>query len=81
MISEVMCYGGPRISLYAFPLDDEIRFFICLVKIWFLEKYLESLLVFVGKNKIRKKNPKCDSWRKKISLWKTESGSGGQITY
>ena len=33
MISEVMCYGGPRISLDAFPLDDEIHFFICLVKI------------------------------------------------
>ena len=44
-----------------------LAFFICLVKIWFLEKDLESpliLIFFKGKNKIRKKNPKCDSWRK-----------------
>ena len=38
----------PAFSLNEFPLDDKTRFlFICLVKIWFLEKYLELPLIFV----------------------------------
>ena len=31
-------FVDPAFSLDAFPLDGETRFFICLVKIWFLEK-------------------------------------------
>ena len=30
-----------------FPLDDVTYFFICLVKIWFLEKDLESPLILL----------------------------------
>ena len=40
-----MC--GPCISLDEFPLDGETCFFICLVKIWFLEKDLELPLIFI----------------------------------
>ena len=32
--------------------------------------------IFEGKNKIRKKNPKCDSWRKKQVYEKLSLGSG-----
>ena len=42
--------------------------FIYLMKFWFLEKRLEVATYlfnfFKRKNKIRKKNPKCDSWIK-----------------
>ena len=45
------------------PTQWRNSLFIYLVKILFLEKNLESPLIiifFKRKNKIRKKNPKCD---------------------
>ena len=55
----------PAILLNVFPLNDKTSFFICLMKIWFFFKRLGVTtyfcFIFEGKNKIRKKNPKCDS--------------------
>ena len=75
-----MC--GPRIFALWVPIQWRDSLFIYLVKIWFLEKDLESplILIFFKGKTIKKKNHKCDSWRK-TSLWKTESGSEGQVTY
>ena len=57
--------------------------FYSFMKILIFRKDLESPLIFVlflkGK-KIRKKNSKCDSWRKNKSV-KVESGFKGQVTY
>ena len=51
--------------------------FIC-EKLWFLEKDLESPLIFVlflkGKQN-KKENPKYNSLFRKGGLWKTKSGS------
>ena len=42
----IFCDYGPRISHDAFPLNDELVFHL-FVKNWFLEKDLESPLIFV----------------------------------
>ena len=67
-------------SLNAFPLDDTTRFSFILWKLWFLEKDLESSLIFFlflkGKQN-KKKNSKCDSLFGKDDLWKIESGFEG----
>ena len=38
-------------------------------------------IFFKMENKIRKKNPKCDSLFGKVGLWKTESGFEGPVIY
>ena len=51
-------------SLDAFPLDDETRFFHLFSKKLIFRKRLGVATYFnffKGKNKIRNKNPKCDS--------------------
>ena len=45
----------PRILLDAFLLDGETRFLFCLVKIQFLEKDLESPLIFKEKKNKKEK--------------------------
>ena len=74
----------PTFWLDAFPLNGETRFFICLVKIWFLGKDLESLLIFVlflkGKQN-KKENLKCDFLFGKDGLCKTGLEFEGQVTY
>ena len=55
----------PVFSHDAFPLNDKTHFFffIYLVKNWFLEKDLESSLIFVlffKEKQNKKENPKCD---------------------
>ena len=60
-----MC--GSHILHDAFPLNDTTRLFISEIFIYlfiYFLKDLESPLIFVlifRENKIRKKNPKCDS--------------------
>ena len=53
------------LTIMRFPLKRRDSFFNLKIKKPFLENGLESPLIFVfilkGKNKIRKKNPKCDS--------------------
>ena len=64
---------GPRISMHALPLDDELVFlfetriyyyYYFIILFLFLENDLESPLIFVlflkGKQN-KKENPKCDS--------------------
>ena len=52
------------LAIMRFPLKRRDSLFV-LLENHFLENGLESPLIFVfilkGKNKIRKKNPKCDS--------------------
>ena len=57
--------------------------FYLFMKIWFLEKDLESQLIFVLflKKKNKKENPKCNSLFGKDGLWKTKTGFGDQVTY
>ena len=56
----------------AFPLDGVTRFFYLFSEELIFRKKLGVTtyfyFIFEGKNKIRKKNPKCNSWRKKTSL-------------
>ena len=44
---EVLCNYGPRILALVLPLDGELAFYYLLVKIWFLEKDLESPLILI----------------------------------
>ena len=75
-------FCGPCIFAHALPLNGETRFFMYFVKLWFFEKKtlpLIFVLFFKGK-KTRKKNSKCDSWRKNMFM-KNRVGSRGQVTY
>ena len=62
-----------------FPLDGELDFYLLF------ENDFESPLIFVlflkRVNKIRKKNPKCDSlfWKRRSAKNRVEFG--GQVTY
>ena len=68
----VVVLWTPYFGSMRLPLDGELDFYL-------LENDLESLLIFVlffkRVNKIRKKNPKCDSLFGKGGLRKTGSSS------
>ena len=74
----------PAFRFMRFPLDGELD---CYLKmILFIKKNdLESPLIFVlffkRVNKIRKKNPKCDSLFLKRWYVKNQIRLGGQVTY
>ena len=78
-----MC--GPRISAHAFPTRWRARFLFENDFYLLKRNDLESPLIFVlflkGVNKIRKKNPKCDSLLWKRWSVKNRIGFGGQVTY
>ena len=65
--------------LMRFPLDGELDFY--LIKKNDLESPLIFVLFFKRVNKIRKKNPKCDSlfWKRRSA--KNRIGFEGQVTY
>ena len=56
---EVLCNYGPRILALVLPLDGELAFYYLLVKIWFLEKDLESplILIFLKGKQNKKEKP------------------------
>ena len=73
----------PAFRLMRFPLDDELNFnlkMILFIKIMTWSRYL-FLFYFQRVNKIRKKNPKCDSWFWKRWSTKNQIGLGSQVTY
>ena len=86
MILSFLTYCGPRISIAwcVSHSDGELDFYL---KNWFLlivwKKWLgvATYFCFIFKrvNKIRKKNPKCDSLFGKGDLRKTGSGSGVRL--
>ena len=78
-------FCGPRIfdSLNAFPTRWRARFLFENLILFIVWKWLgvATYFCFIFKrvNKIRKKNPKCDSLFGKGDLRKTESGSGVRL--
>ena len=68
-----------------FPLEGELDFNLKNDFIYKIKNDLESPLIFVlflkRVNKIRKKNPECDSlfWKRRSA--KNRIGFGGQFTY
>ena len=75
----------PAFWLMRFPLDGELDFLFEKLIFIDYENDLESPLIFVlffkRVNKIRKKNPKCDSlfWKRRST--KNRIGFGGQVIY
>ena len=75
-------FYGPHISLEAFPLKGETCFFIYLVKNMIFRRDLESLLIFVlflRKNKIRKKTLSVTPYLEKTVYGKPKSGPGVKL--
>ena len=73
----------PAFRLMRFSLDGELDFnlkMILFIKIMTWSRYL-FLFYFQKVNKIRKKNPKCDSLPWKRWSVKNRIGFGDQVTY
>ena len=78
-------FCGPRISAHALSLDGKLDFYLKILFYLLFENDLESPLIFIlffkRVNKIRKKNPKCDSLFWKRWSVKNRIGFEGQVTY
>ena len=74
----------PAFWLMRFHSMTWLAFYLFCENLIFVEKNLESPLIFVlflkGKQN-KKENRKCDSLFGKGGLWKTKSRFGSQVTY
>ena len=62
-------FCGPHISCMRFHSNGETRFLFWEIDFWKVFGVTTYFcFIFKGKNKIIKKNPKCDSWRKNRSI-------------